>query len=243
VADRRRAPTVRREVLDVAVNLAKLVGQLVFLVVLFGVPLFGAAGTLAWLNGWVFVVLFFTFVVSLTTWLYKNNPALLTERMTVSRSDQKTWDKVLLGVTFVLFIGWLILMPLDALRFHWSALPPWLQLVGALILIASFFLFFATFRENTFLSPVVRIQQERGQTVVSTGPYHVVRHPMYAAFVLFVTGTALLLGSWWGLAAAMLLVVIVARRAVLEERVLRDELEGYRAYMSDVRFRLVPRLW
>jgi protein-S-isoprenylcysteine O-methyltransferase Ste14 len=227
----------------VSVNLGKLTGQLAFLAVLFGVPLFGAAGTLAWLNGWVFLVLFFGFVLTVTLWLYKHNPALLTERMTVSRSDQKTWDKLLLGVTFVLFIGWLAVMPLDAVRFHWSVVPIWLQPVGAVVLSASCVLFFATFRENTFLSPVVRIQEERGQTVVSSGPYHVVRHPMYAAFVLMVIGTPLLLGSLWGLAASILLVGMVARRAVLEERALRDELQGYRAYMADVRYRLVPRLW
>jgi protein-S-isoprenylcysteine O-methyltransferase Ste14 len=227
----------------VAINVGKLLGQLVFLAVLFGVPLFGAAGTLSWLNGWIFLVLFFAFVISLTAWLYRNNPALLTERMTVSRADQKTWDKLLLGVTFVLFIGWLVVMPLDAVRFHWSVVPLWLQILGALVLGASFVLFFATFRENTFLSPAVRIQKERGQTVVSSGPYHVVRHPMYAAFVLMVIGTPLLLGSWWGLAVSTLLVAMVARRAVLEERALRDELEGYAAYMTEVRYRLLPRLW
>jgi protein-S-isoprenylcysteine O-methyltransferase Ste14 len=103
--------------------------------------------------------------------------------------------------------------------------------------------FFATFRENSFLSPMVRIQKERGQTVISSGPYRVVRHPMYAGFLLFVVGTALLLGSWLGLLAGVILAVAVARRAVLEERMLRAELDGYDAYAARVRFRLVPGVW
>ena len=125
-------------------------------------------------------------------------------------------------LTGVLFFAWLILMPLDAVRFQWSQVPVWLQVVGAMVLLGSFSLFFLTFRENSYLSPVVRIQEERGQTVVSTGPYHYVRHPMYAAFVLLVLGTPLLLGSWYGILLGLILVVMVARRAVLEERTLPE---------------------
>ena len=107
----------------------------------------------------------------------------------------------------------------------------------------SFYLFYLTFRENSFLSPAVRIQTERAQTVVSTGPYAYVRHPMYAGFVLFTLGTTLLLGSWYGLLGGLLLIGMVARRAVLEERALQEELEGYSAYMTRVRYRFVPHLW
>jgi protein-S-isoprenylcysteine O-methyltransferase Ste14 len=134
-------------------------------------------------------------------------------------------------------------MPLDAVRFHWSHMPVWLQVVGAITLIISFFLFFLTFRENSYLSPMVRIQKDRGQTVVSTGPYHYVRHPMYAAILLFVPGVALLLGSWYGLLAGLLIVGMVARRAVLEERTLRQELPGYDAYMTQVKYRFIPHVW
>jgi protein-S-isoprenylcysteine O-methyltransferase Ste14 len=112
-----------------------------------------------------------------------------------------------------------------------------------LVLLCSFYLFFLVFRVNTYLSPGVRVQRERAQTVVSTGPYRVVRHPMYAGFVLFTLGTTLLLGSWYGLLGAALLIAIVAKRAVLEERVLRRELDGYATYMTRVRYRLVPYVW
>ena len=107
----------------------------------------------------------------------------------------------------VFFLAWLVLMPLDAVRFRWSEMPGWLQVAGAILLLGSFYLFFLTFRENPYLSPVVRVQSERGQTVISTGPYHYVRHPMYAAAILFMAGTALMLGSWYGLLMGLIFVV------------------------------------
>jgi protein-S-isoprenylcysteine O-methyltransferase Ste14 len=225
------------------VNLKVLVGQIVFLFLVFALALFLSAGTFAWLAGWVFMVLFFSFVFALTFWLFRHNPDLLKERMTVSRSDQKVWDKVFFALLQVVFLAWLILMPLDAVRWHWSQIPVWLQIVGALLLVSSFPLFFLTFRENSFLSPLVRIQQDRGQTVISTGPYHYVRHPMYAAALLWLFGTALLLGSEVGLLGGLILAVMIARRAVLEEHTLQKELLGYDSYMTQVRYRLIPYVW
>jgi protein-S-isoprenylcysteine O-methyltransferase Ste14 len=225
------------------VNIKVLVGELVYLFLFFTLPLFLAAGTIAWLAGWIFLVLFFSFVLAITLWLFRHNPDLLKERMTITRPDQKTWDKVGFALTYVVFLAWLVLMPLDAVRFHWSQMPVWLQGAGAIILVCSFYLFFVTFRENSYLSAMVRIQKDRGQTVVSTGPYHYVRHPMYAAALLFMFGTALLLGSWYGLLLALLLVGMIAVRAVLEERTLQQELQGYDTYMAQVKYRLIPHVW
>jgi protein-S-isoprenylcysteine O-methyltransferase Ste14 len=102
---------------------------------------------------------------------------------------------------------------------------------------------FLTFRENSYLSTVVRIQVDRGQTVVSTGPYHNVRHPMYSAILVFVAGTSLLLGSWYGVLSELILLILLAKRAMLEESALRAELPGYAAYMAQVKYRLIPRIW
>lgn len=225
------------------VNIKMLVGQIVILFLVFALPLFLSAGTITWLAGWIFLVLFFSFVVALSLWLLRHNPGLLKERMTVFRPDQKVWDKVFFMLMYVFFIAWLVLMPLDAVRFHWSQMPVWLQMVGAIVLVCSFSLFFLTFQENSYLSPMVRIQKDRGQTVVSTGPYHYVRHPMYSGFLLFIAGMALLLGSWYGLLLGLILVGMVARRAVLEERMLREELQDYDAYMAQVKYRLIPHVW
>jgi protein-S-isoprenylcysteine O-methyltransferase Ste14 len=217
--------------------------QFVGFFVAFALALFLPAGTLAWGAAWVFLALFFGFYLALTVWLIRHNPALLRERMRLRTADQQGWDKVLFPLLLSFPFAWLIFVSFDAVRAHWSPVPAWLQVVGAIVLVGSFALLFLTFRENTYLSPVVRIQEERGHTVVSTGPYRYVRHPMYAAIVVFVVGTPLLLGSWFGVLVGLLFVVLLARRAILEERTLRAELPGYAAYLAQVQYRLIPYIW
>jgi len=226
------------------VNLHLLAAQITGLFVAFAAALFLPAGTIAWPAGWAFLILFFGFVIAISLWLLRYSPGLLAERMTgAGKPDQKAWDKVFHLTAGIVFFGWLALMALDAARFRWSQMPLPLQGSGAILLLASFALFFLTFRENAFLSPAVRIQRDRGQVVVSTGPYHHVRHPMYAAFILYALGTNLLLGSWYGLLLALILIIMVAWRSVREEGTLREELPGYEAYMATVMYRLIPYLW
>jgi protein-S-isoprenylcysteine O-methyltransferase Ste14 len=222
----------------------KLIGQVAGLFVVFAIMLFVPAGTIAWPAGWIFLVLFFGFVAAVSAWLLRHDPALLAERMSGTiRSGQKGWDRVLIAVVTVLFACWMILMPLDAVRFRWSQMPIAFQIAGAFLLLVSFVVFFQTFRENPYLSPVVRDQAERGQTVISSGPYRYVRHPMYAGFVLYAIGTPLLLGSVYGIPGALVLIAMVAIRAMLEEKTLQEELPGYGAYMQRVRYRLIPFIW
>lgn len=222
----------------------RLCAEIAAMFVVFGLALFLSAGTLTWVAGWAFLVLFFGFTAILSWWLLRHNPDLLRERLTgIGKANQPAWDKVFFAVIEAFFMAWIVLMPLDAVRFHWSHMPRWLQMAGAVLLVGSFGLFFATFRENPYLSPAVRLQPERGQTVVSTGPYRYVRHPMYAGVIPFAAGTALLLGSWYGLLLVVILIVAIAYRAVREERVLRSELPGYDAYMARVKYRFIPYLW
>src|SRR5215217_283192 len=145
-----------------------------------------------------------------------------------------------LAAVSLLFIAWLILMPLDAMRFEWSEVPGWLQFLGALGLVLSLYVVFLTFRENAYLAPVVKLQEERGQSVVSTGPYWYVRHPMYSSMFLFFPGSALLLGSWGGLLFCAMLLGLLVWRIPLEERMLKNELAGYEEYAQSVRYRLIP---
>src|SRR5579859_2979873 len=226
------------------INVKLLVQQSVVLFVVFALALFIPAGTLAWPAGWVYLFLLYGFVAALDWWMLKHNPGLLKEVMGgIIQAGQNGWEKLLMGSLQTLIVGWFILMALDAVRFHGSRMTVWIQVLGAIILLCSYYLFFTTFRENSYLSPVVRIQTDRGHKVVSTGPYHYVRHPMYTGIVLFSLGTPLLLGSWYGLVFALILVSIMARRAVLEERTLRDELAGYTAYMTQVKYRFIPHVW
>ncbi|MGH6943069.1 MAG: methyltransferase family protein [Geminicoccaceae bacterium] len=208
------------------------------------VLLFGAAGTLRWPAGWAFIGLFFGGTLPMGWMLARHDPALLDERMRLPiQKDQPLWDRIILSVFFILFPGWLVLMGLDAVRFGWSVMPVWLQWVGGAGLALSFWIMHLTFRENTFLAPVVKIQTERGHKVVSTGPYAVVRHPLYAAALMFFAATALMLGSWYGLAAALVLAGVLVVRTAMEERELRCRLDGYAAYARRVRYRLVPWIW
>src|SRR4030095_8859446 len=149
----------------------------------------------------------------------------------------------LFPLLLVATVGWLVFMALDAVRFHWSHVPIGLQVLGVVVLLISFYLLFLTFRENSYLSPVVRIQEERGQTVVSTGPYRYVRHPMYAGILVFMVGTPLLLGSAYGIIVGLIFMIVLGRRALLEERTLRQELPGYAAYMEKVKYRILPYVW
>jgi protein-S-isoprenylcysteine O-methyltransferase Ste14 len=210
----------------------------------FGALLFVCAGTLLWPAGWAFLALFFGFALAIVLWLARKEPELLAERMSSPmQSGQPLWDKVFVVAVMVLFVAWLILMPLDAVRFGYSEVPGWLQILGALGVVLSFYIMFLTFRENAYLAMVVKVQQERGQSVVSTGPYRYVRHPMYASTLLFFPGSALLLGSWWGLMFCTVVLGLLVWRIPLEERMLENGLAGYDEYARKVRYRLIPRVW
>ena len=206
--------------------------------------LFVPAGTLAWDAGWVYLIEISITSLAMAFWMLRHNPALLAERMgPLIQRQQKTWDKILIVSLLVLWAAWFVLMGLDAVRYRWSDMPPWLQVLGALAIVVSMYIIFLTMRANTFAAPVVKIQAERGHHVVSDGPYAIVRHPMYGGALLLIVGTPLLLGSWWSLAATPAIVLLLAARAVLEERTLARELEGYRDYAGRVRYRLVPFVW
>jgi protein-S-isoprenylcysteine O-methyltransferase Ste14 len=169
---------------------------------------------------------------------------LLAERMASPvQKDQPVWDRIFMPVVGVIFFAWIAVMGYDAGRVHWSHVPLWIEGVGALGMILGFWIVARVFFENTFLAPVVKIQGERGHKVISTGPYAVVRHPMYAGAALLIACSALLLGSWIGLGASLALLFAIAIRSIFEERLLRTSLEGYNEYAARVRYRLVPHIW
>ena len=210
-----------------------------FLVI--ALTLFLPAGTLAWPAAWVFLGLLFVSGLPMTWWLLKYDPGLVEERMRFR--PQLARDKVFFAIALVFVLFWLMLISLDSVRFHWSRMPVELKTLGALLLLISLCISFLTMRENPYSSAVVRVQKEREQTVISTGPYRYVRHPMYTGACLFFLGTALLLGSWYGVLCTPVFISLFAVRAVLEERLLREELEGYDAYVVRVKYRFLPHIW
>jgi protein-S-isoprenylcysteine O-methyltransferase Ste14 len=212
--------------------------------VIFAALLFGGAGTIFWPAGWAYLSLFFFGAVRISLWLAREDPALLAERMKPPiRKGQPVWDKIFLLTMGVAWCGWLVLMGLDAVRFHWSAMPLWLQFAGGGLMVISYRMIVRVFRENPFLAPVVKIQSERGQRVISTGPYAIVRHPLYASMLIFLPANALLLGSWYGLAALLVFLPGFVFRTVMEDRELMHALPGYKEYAARIRYRLIPFVW
>jgi protein-S-isoprenylcysteine O-methyltransferase Ste14 len=210
---------------------------------LFALLLFVPAGTLRWPGAWVYLAIMAVVSVWGFSWLKRHDPALLAERLrSPIQRGQLPADKLLMGAFMPLWFGWFVLMGLDR-RFGWSSMPVPLEVLGTVLLCLGIWLSWEVLKENSYAAPVVKVQKERGHKVVTTGPYAYVRHPMYASVILIGTGVPLLLGSWWGLLAVPLFMLVLAFRAVMEERMLTAELEGYADYAKHVRYRFVPLLW
>ena len=223
--------------------IAKLLLQNSLYVVAMGVLLFASAGSLDWPAAWVFLVTSAIIGPAAGLWLAQFDPALLEERLrSPVQKDQPVADKKFVLAFGLTVLAWFVAMGLDR-RMHVSDMPLALQAVGlAMYLVSTAFIMWV-FRENSFAAPVVKVQSARHHHVMSTGPYALVRHPMYSGITLFFVGVPLLLGSWWGVAIALLFIVLFAIRARIEERALIDGLPGYADYAARVRYRLLPGVW
>lgn len=215
----------------------------VWLAIMAGLLLGGAKNAL-WPQGLIYLAIFTLGSVVFGARLFKRDPGLLAARLgALNQKGQPFWDKVFLPIFIGAFLVWMWLMARDAQVWRLSHMPVWLNVMGGVLVLAGYAGVMRVFRENSFAAPVVRVQAERQQRVIDTGPYAHVRHPMYAAMLLYLTGLPLLLGSWWGLAGAAVIALAMARRAVAEEGVLAHELAGYADYRSRVRYRLIPGIW
>ena len=203
------------------------------------------SGNWFWVEGWLFGLWFITLSISRTVYLYRKDPELLNERSRKpGTGNQKEWDKYITRLITVIFVVWFFIMPLDAERFIWTVnFPIWLKVLGGILLLISFFFSYRAYTDNTFLSPLVRIQTERKQQVVSTGVYGFVRHPLYLGDALFFIGTPMLFGSKYGILLGVVMLFIIAVRIIGEEKMLIGELEGYADYMDKVKSRLIPFVW
>lgn len=223
--------------------IARLLLQNTIFVVGMGALLFASAGTLQWPSAWVLLITSALLGPLCGWWLYRIDPALLAERLRpVLQRDQPAADKMFMTVFVVAMLAWLVAMGIDR-RLQSSDMPAALQALGFVLFLLCTLFTMWVFRENSFAAPVVKLQAERAQHVISTGPYAHVRHPMYSGMILFFTGVPLLLGSWWGLALVPLFLVLIAVRIAIEERTLREGLPGYAEYAARVRYRLIPGVW
>ena len=166
---------------------------------------------------------------------------MINERGRVGK-DVKSWDKVIGGFYVVFLVAIFVLAGLDA-RYNWSVVPLWAEVLGGLAFVLSLVVTFWVMTANTFLSTFVRIQEERGHTTVTGGPYRFVRHPMYVGVLFMSWGMPVLLGSWWAVIPGVFIIIVIILRTSLEDRTLQAELPGYMDYTRQVRYRLVPGVW
>jgi protein-S-isoprenylcysteine O-methyltransferase Ste14 len=215
--------------------------SLAVVVLAMGLLVFVPAGTLSYWQAWVYLSIFTGASILTTLYLIRHDPALLERRMKGGpmAERQPTQKLIMLGAS-VGFVGLLVVPALDV-RFGWSAMSPGVVLLGDALLIAGFYFIWIVYRENTFTSATIEVAKD--QKVVSTGPYAVVRHPMYAGGLLYLLGTPLALGSYWGLVVFGTVVPLLLWRLVDEERFLSRNLPGYTEYRKRVRHRLVPFVW
>jgi protein-S-isoprenylcysteine O-methyltransferase Ste14 len=221
----------------------RLMTQNTIWIVTLGVLLFVPAGTMHWPAAWLFLATLGFLGIVGGFWFVQINPGLLTERMRpMIQKDQPKEDKLFILVMGLVSMIWLIVMGLDQ-RYQWSGMSTGFQILGFALFILSLAISFWAMRENAFAAPVVKIQAERGHQVIRTGPYAIVRHPMYSGAIFFFFGISLLLGSWWGAAITPIFIGLFAMRAVIEERTLAAGLPNYRDYIEQVRYRLLPGIW
>jgi protein-S-isoprenylcysteine O-methyltransferase Ste14 len=203
--------------------------------------LFVPAGTLRYWQAWVFILVFGVSTQSIGVYLWLKDPALLKRRMQVGPgAEQRPAQRI---ISALLFLAFLLVMVLSALdhRFGWSPVPTWVSLLGDALVVLGLFVSWLVLRENTFSASNIRVEQ--GQTVISTGLYAFIRHPMYAGALTLAAGVPLALDSWLGLLVVALMIPVLVWRILDEEKLLTAELPGYADYKRRVRFRLVPLVW
>jgi protein-S-isoprenylcysteine O-methyltransferase Ste14 len=203
--------------------------------------LFVPPWTLDYWQAWTFLAVYFAASAAITLYLMKKDPQLLARRMSGGPAAEKLpAQRIIMSLTSLGFIGLLVIPALDR-RFGWSHLPPSVALAGDVLVGLGFFGVSFVFRENSFTSATIELAPN--QKVISTGPYTLVRHPMYAAALVMLLGIPIALGSWWGVLVIVAILPALIWRLLDEEKFLAENLPGYPEYQARVRYRLIPRVW
>lgn len=224
---------------------ARLVVEILLRVAVYGLLLFIPAWTLHWWRAWVLLGLIFLGMIITRLWAFGEDDALLEERRkSPIQEGQPQADKVLVIAFVTVFPAYIAFIPLDVFRFHLLAKPTdVVSSLGLILFVAGCWIIALAFRENDFAAAIVKHQEERGQVVVDTGVYSVVRHPLYSGVVLLVVGFALWLQSYAAVIVSAVPIVIVILRILVEEHFLMDRLAGYDNYAKRVGYRLIPLIW
>lgn len=205
--------------------------------------LFGGAGTIAWPEAWVFLLMQFSTSLYMVVWLKKHNPRLLKQRTEFWKRVVKPWDKVIVFLLIAFSVPFYALPGIDAIRYQWSHVPVPIEILGFVGLLVSSGLIFWVVRTNPYSSVAVEVQEQRGHKVITTGPYQYVRHPMYVASILLFFAVPLALGSLIAIIPGIFLTAVIVVRTYLEDKTLHHDLEGYTVYAETVKHRLIPGVW
>jgi protein-S-isoprenylcysteine O-methyltransferase Ste14 len=221
--------------------LLKTLASLAALILVMGVIIFAAAGTMDYWQAWQFLACYFAASLVVSFWLARNDTALLERRMRGGPfAEGERSQKIIMAITSLGFVALLVVPGLDR-RFGWSSMPGSVAILGDLLLLLGWLGILAVFRANSYAAATIQVTS--GQTVISTGPYALVRHPMYAAALVMLLGIPVALGSWWGALVVVALVPALGWRLIDEERLLLRDLDGYAEYRRKVRWRLIPYIW
>jgi protein-S-isoprenylcysteine O-methyltransferase Ste14 len=220
-------------------NIIRRLIQVFSILILQGVILFVAAGTLSW--KWAWYVLLLGFVLLIINWIVM--PAELIEERGRKKENVKKWDKMLSSIISVWVILMYVFSGLDR-RFHWTGdIPVFTNIASLVFIFLGSLLFTWSMVSNKFFSTLVRLQTDRQHTVVTDGPYKLIRHPGYLGYITFTLATPVALGTFWGLVFAVIICILLIVRTSLEDSTLKKELPGYPEYTENVKYKLIPFLW
>ncbi len=212
--------------------------RIVLLPIVLGLIFFLPAGTWRYWQAWVYLSILFIPMLGVFIYFIRRDPKLLERRMKAREKERR--QKTIIGLSSFLFIGIYLLPGFDR-RYGWSSVPVFVVIAADIIILAGYGLFVRVLKENRYASRIVEVARE--QTVITTGPYAVVRHPMYVAVGIIYVLSPLALGSYWAMLPSLLVILVLVARITNEEKVLLAELAGYREYVRRVRYRLIPGIW
>ncbi len=206
--------------------------------VVLGIIFFVPAGTVRYWQAWAFMAVLFVPMLSFLLYYLRRDPQTLERRLRTKETERP--QKIVMALAYPAFLAAYLLPGFDR-RFGWTSVPPALSVAADIVVLAGYGLFVLVMRENSYASRVIEVDEH--QRVISTGPYAIVRHPMYLANILIYLASPLALGSFWALIPALVTPALMVVRILNEEKVLREKLPGYQEYLSRVRYRLIPKIW
>lgn len=218
----------------------KVLAEIGVMFVIMCLAIFFPAGSCDFWQAWLYLLIFFIPTIFITIYLLIKSPRLVKRRMRCLSEERRPIQKIIQLLVSFLFFSFFIIAGFDH-RLDWSHIPAIVVILADVAVLYSWYIEFLVLRENSYASSVIEISAD--QQVISTGPYAVVRHPMYSGAIIMILFTPIALASWWGLLPAVMISFAIVLRLLDEEKLLHQSLAGYNEYCLKVRFRLIPKVW